>query len=112
MNETTAESPVFCMVLTTVPEEAQAASLARQIVAAGLGACVQVQPIRSFYVWQGAACDAPEFRLCIKTRQAQYQRLEDFLRAHHPYQVPQIVQVPITGGSADYLQWVADGSAG
>jgi periplasmic divalent cation tolerance protein len=41
-----------------------------------------------------------------------YARLEAFIRAHHPFEVPQIVQVPITGGAANYLQWVADGSAG
>jgi periplasmic divalent cation tolerance protein len=110
-NEAPGQTP-FCMVLTTVPDEALAETLARQIVAAGLGACVQAQPIKSYYVWKGETCAEPEVRLCIKTRKAQYQRLEDFIRARHPYETPQIVQVPIDVGSADYLQWVAVGSAG
>jgi periplasmic divalent cation tolerance protein len=102
----------YCMVLTTVPDEAQAETLARQIVSKGLGACVQMQAIKSFYVWKGEACAEPEWQLSIKTRKALYPRLEDFIRAHHAYEVPQIVQVPISGGSADYLQWVADGAVG
>lgn len=112
MTEEAFASTPFCMVLTTVPDAQQAESLAQQIVAAGLGACVQVEPISSFYVWKGATCAEPEWRLCIKTRRAVYARLEAFIRAHHTFDVPQIVQVPITGGAADYLQWVADGSAG
>jgi len=112
MTEEASESTPFCMVLTTVPDAAQAETLARQIVAAGLGACVQVQAIQSFYVWKGATCAEPEWRLCTKTRSAQYARLEAFIRAHHAYELPQVVQVPITGGAVDYLQWVADGSAG
>lgn len=112
MTAAPSDLPPLCMVLTTVPDAQLAETLARQIVAAGLGACVQVEPISSFYVWQGATCAEPEWRLCVKTRSAVYPQLEAFIRAHHPFEVPQIVQVPITGGAADYLQWVADGSAG
>ena len=112
MNDEAFAATPFCMVLTTVPDAEQAETLARQIVAAGLGACVQVEPTSSFYVWKGATCADPEWRLSIKTCAARYPVLEAFIRARHPYEVPQIVQVPITGGSADYLQWVAQGSAG
>jgi periplasmic divalent cation tolerance protein len=112
MNDETPRHTPFCIVPTTLPDAAQADSLARQIVEAGLGACVQVQAIQSYYRWKGETCAEPEWRLCIKTRKAQYPQLEAFIRARHPYEVPQIVMVPITGGSADYLQWVASGSAG
>ena len=112
MNDPTPGQTPFCMVLTTVASAADAEALARQIVAAGLGACVQVQAIKSFYVWNGAPCAEPEHLLSIKTRKAQYLRLEDFIRARHGYEIPEIVQVPIAAGSADYLQWVAAGSAG
>lgn len=112
MNDEPAGQTAFCMVLTTVPDEAQAETLARQIVAAGLGACVQVYPIKSFYRWKGEACVEREWRLSIKTLNVQYARLEDFVRANHSYETPEIVRVPIDAGSADYLQWVAAGSAG
>jgi len=112
MNDDTDAPASFCMVLTTVPSEAQAETLAMQIVAARLGACVQVHAIKSFYRWKGEACAEPEWRLSIKTRKALYERLEAFIRAHHAYETPEIVQLPIEAGSADYLRWVAAGSAG
>ena len=112
MNDPTPTVPPFGVVLTTLPDEAGAEALARQIVDAGLGACVQLHPIRSVYRWQGETCAEPEWRLAIKTRADRYPALEAFIRARHPYALPQIVMLPITAGAPDYLQWVADGSAG
>jgi len=112
MNDPTPTVPPFGVVLTTLPDEAGAEALARQIVDAGLGACVQLQAIRSVYRWQGETCAEPEWRLVIKTCADRYPALEAFIRAHHPYTLPQIVMLPITAGTPDYLQWVADGSAG
>ena len=77
---------------------------------ARLGACVQLQPIRSFYVWQGQARDEPEWLLSIKTRSALYPALETWLLEHHPYATPEIIQLPITAGSAAYLAWVEAGT--
>ena len=104
--------PPCGVVLTTLPDETSAETLARQIVEAGLGACVQLQAIRSVYRWQGETCAEPEWRLAIKTTVAGYARLEAFIRARHPYALPQIVMLPISTGVPDYLQWVAEGSAG
>ena len=112
MNDPTPTVPPFGVVLTTLPDEAGAEALARQIVDAGLGACAQLQPIRSVYRWKGETCAEPEWRLVIKTRADRYPALEAFIRARHPYTLPQIVMLPITAGAPDYLQWVADGSAG
>ncbi|MEK9802215.1 MAG: divalent-cation tolerance protein CutA [Curvibacter sp.] len=100
------DTPDLCVVQTTLPGEAQAAELARAIVQQRLGACVQLQAIRSFYVWQAQAHDEPEWLLSIKTRHALYPRLEAWLRAHHPYETPEIICLPITAGSAPYLAWV------
>ena len=112
MNHPSPAVPPCGVVLTTLPDEAGAETLARQIVEAGLGACVQLQAIRSVYSWQGETCAEPEWRLAIKTTVAGYARLEAFLRARHPYALPQIVMLPISAGAPDYLQWVAEGSAG
>ncbi|MFC5519748.1 divalent-cation tolerance protein CutA [Polaromonas jejuensis] len=100
----------YCIVLTSTASEAQAETLARQIVEARLGACVQIQPIRSFYQWQGQLCAEPEWQLSIKTQQARYQELEQFILARHAYETPEIVQIPITAGSKDYLRWVDAGT--
>lgn len=103
---------LYCLVLTTTATAADAQSLARGIVEARLGACVQIQPIQSLYRWHGALCDETEFRLSIKTPQARYAALEDFIRTHHRYETPEIVQVPITAGSAAYLQWLDEETQG
>lgn len=100
-------SDAFCLVMTTTASEAEAETMARQIVQAQLAACVQVQAIKSFYVWKEQSCAEPEWLLLIKSRAAVYQALEDFIRAHHRYETPEIVQLPITVGSADYLHWLA-----
>lgn len=100
----------YCVVQTTLASEAEAAALARQIVQARLGACVQLQAIKSFYVWQDQAHEAPEWLLSIKTRSALYPALEAFIRDRHPYETPEIVQLPITAGSAAYLAWVNEGT--
>lgn len=97
----------FCLVMTSVATEAEATELARAVVQARLAACVQLQAIRSFYVWQGEACDEPETLLLIKTRAVLYPALEAFIRARHRYEVPEIVQLPITAGSTPYLGWLA-----
>ncbi|MFN4004567.1 MAG: divalent-cation tolerance protein CutA [Hylemonella sp.] len=102
MNEDTA----YCMVQTTLPSEAQAAQLAQQLVQARLGACVQLQPIRSFYVWQDRAHDEAEWLLSIKTRAALYPALQQWLLAHHPYETPEIIALPVLAGSAAYLGWI------
>ncbi len=100
------DPPVHCVVQTTLPSEAQAAELARAIVQARLGACVQVLAIRSFYVWQERAHDEPEWLLAIKTRCVLHAALETFIRERHPYDTPEIISLPITAGSAAYLAWV------
>lgn len=96
----------YCVVQTALPSEAQAAELARAIVQQRLGACVQVQAIRSYYVWQERAHDEPEWLLSIKTRRALYPQLEAWLRERHPYDTPEIICLPITAGNAAYLAWV------
>jgi periplasmic divalent cation tolerance protein len=102
----------YCVVLTTTATVEEAESLARGIVDAQLGACVQIQAIQSIYRWQGALCNESEFRLSIKTRRAQFSALERFIREHHSYETPEIVKIPITAGSAAYLQWVDEGTQG
>jgi periplasmic divalent cation tolerance protein len=101
-----------CIVMTTASTEDEAESLAAAIVEAGLAACVQVQRVRSFYVWQGTLHREPEWLLLIKTLAARHAVLDAFIRERHSYEAPEIVQLPITAGSADYLRWLAAGSAG
>jgi periplasmic divalent cation tolerance protein len=96
----------FCMVLTTLGSKASAATLAQQIVQSGLGACVQLLDIQSFYIWQGQARNEAECLLMIKTRSTLYAQLQGFIRERHSYETPEIVQLPITAGWPGYLAWI------
>lgn len=103
------DSPA-CIVMTSIGTEDEAEALAAAIVEAQLAACVQIQRVRSLYVWQGELHREPEWVLQIKTLDARYAALEAFIRERHSYQTPEIVQLPITAGSADYLRWLETGS--
>lgn len=92
--------------MTTVSTQEQADALARSLVEGRLAACVQIQPIRSLYRWKGETCAEPEFLLLIKTAADRFAAIEQHIKAHHPYETPEIVQVPITAGSAEYLGWI------
>ena len=100
------ERALYCLVMTTTDSQALAETLAQKIVSARLAACVQLQPVTSFYVWQGQSRRDAEYLLLIKTRQALYAALESFIQTHHNYATPEILQLPLTGGSPAYLQWL------
>lgn len=102
----TSDTTPYCIVLTTVADMDQAQGLARAIVEAGLGACVQIDTVRSVYRWEGRLCDEPECRLTIKTRGAQYETLAQFIGERHPYQLPEILRLDLTDGSTAYLRWI------
>lgn len=96
------------LVLTSLPDAASARALARALVEARLAACVNIlAPCRSVYRWQDKIEDAAEVPLLIKTTAARYAALEAAIRARHPYELPEIVAVPIQHGLPDYLAWVA-----
>ena len=109
-NHEMTDASAYCIVLTTTASQQQAETLARQIVEARLGACVQIQSVKSFYSWQGALRAEPEYQLAIKTRGDRYAALAQFISAQHPYDTPEIVQIPITAGSINYLRWLDAGT--
>ena len=95
------------MVYCTCPPDAVAA-LAGGLVERRLAACVNVLPkIRSVYRWEGAVTADEESLLVIKTTAASFAALRDWLCAQHPYDVPEVIAVPVTAGAPDYLAWVA-----
>lgn len=96
------------LVLTNLPDAASARALAGALVEARLAACVNIlAPCRSVYRWQDKIEDAAEVPLLIKTTAARYAALEAAIRARHPYELPEIVAVPIARGLPGYLAWVA-----
>lgn len=96
------------LVLTNLPDQASARALAATLVTERLAACVNVlAPCRSIYRWQGAIESAEETPLLIKTTSERYAALEAAIRARHPYELPEIIAVPIAQGLPEYLGWVA-----
>ena len=96
------------LVFTHLPDADAARSLADHVVSARLAACVNIlAPCRSVYRWQGKIEDAAEVPLLIKTTAARYAELEAAIRARHPYELPEIVAVPLSHGLPAYLDWIA-----
>ncbi|GGN20975.1 divalent cation tolerance protein [Lentzea pudingi] len=96
------------VVTTTVGSEDAAESLAKGIVGARLGACVQIVPIRSIYRWDGEVRVDAEWQCVVKTSTTRVDELVAHIKAHHTYDVPEVVVTPVTGGSDDYLAWVSE----
>jgi len=98
-----------CIVLVTAPDETVAKKLARSILDKKLAACVNiVTGLNSMFWWQGKIDEQPEVLLIIKTLQDKLNDLTAAVKQEHPYETPEIIAVPIIGGSEDYLQWLRD----
>lgn len=96
------------LVFTNCPDATVAEDIARHLVEARLAACVNIlAPCRSIYRWQGSVETAAEIPLLVKTSRDRYEALEAAIRNHHPYEVPEIIAVPIDKGLPAYLEWVA-----
>jgi periplasmic divalent cation tolerance protein len=97
----------FVLVSTTTDKREEADKIAHLLVERGLAACVQtVGPISSTYRWKDEVERAEEWLLLIKTRGALFERVEKLIKENHAYEVPEIVLVPIRGGSEEYLRWL------
>lgn len=97
------------LVITTLPDREKALALARKLVEARLTACVNVMAeCTSVYHWQEKCETAGEVPLFIKTTARHYSRLERLIVSAHPYELPEIIAVPIKGGLPAYLKWIAD----
>ena len=96
------------VVITNLPDRASAERLADALIEARLAACVNILACRSVYRWQGAVQHDEEHPLLIKTTAERYPALEQAIRAQHPYELPEIVAVPVERGLTAYLDWVAE----
>ena len=104
---TYAASARAIIVLTTLGESADAAAFARTLVEERLAACVNVFPLMtSTYRWQGAVETAREHQLIVKTTVGRLPALEDRLKTLHPYDVPELLVVDVSGGAEAYLAWL------
>ena len=99
--------------LSTCPDAAAARQIAETLVREGLATCVnRIDGIRSTYVWKGELQDDPEVMLIVKSTSSRLPELEARLKALHPYELPEWVVLPVTGGNEQYLAWVRQGVMG
>jgi periplasmic divalent cation tolerance protein len=96
----------YCVVMTTVGSDDEARALCRSLVEGGLVACAQRVPIESLYRWEGELVEDRETLVLLKTRRARSAELMAALPAQHPYDVPEVIELPVTGGWPPYLRWV------
>ena len=96
------------LILTQMPDRASAQSLARALIEARLAACVSIgTTVESLYHWRGEIETAQEIPVAVKTRAERYPEVEAAIRARHPYELPEILAVPVSHGLAPYLDWIA-----
>lgn len=95
-------------VHTTVSTDEQADRLATGAVEQGLAACVQVEPVRSTYLWKGRLERDNEVRVLFKTTIGRYQALARWLSDHHPYELPAIYATAVREATPEYAQWVRE----
>ncbi len=96
------------LVFTTLPSAEKAAELAKALVEERLAACANLLPaIRSIYRWQGKLQDENEVLVLLKTRAEHLERLKLRILELHPYEVPEVLAVPVEAGYQPYLDWLA-----
>ena len=95
-------------MITAYPDREEANKLAKLLVEQRLAAGVQMFPMESVYRWRGKICEAGEISLHIKSRGEFFDRVAAVIRENHPYEVPEIVRIPIVDGLPAYLEWIGD----
>ena len=104
---TIAESSEYLVVMNTCPDSETAGRIASELVDGRLAACVQVLPgLQSWFQWKGKVDCEEEYLLLIKTSSKSYPALEQRIRELHPYELPEIIGVPVSMGLPGYLSWI------
>ena len=98
----------FGVVLVTVDTQEMGRAIAEVLVRDRLAACINLFPVHSIYTWKGEIQRDNEWQLIIKTDLDQFAALEAKLKSIHPYEVPEILALPIHQGSGAYLSWMAE----
>lgn len=96
----------YAMVITACPNEEIAKKIAGVLLENKLAACVQLMPVNSYYSWKGEICNDNEILLFVKCNQTFYAKIEETIIANHPYEVPEIIMLPVVGGFGKYLGWI------
>ncbi len=100
--------PDFVIVTTTTDDRAVADAIAQAAIEGGEAACARIGSAESVYRWQGELCRTPEFVVELKTTAGAADRVRRTIARLHNYELPEVLVLPVLGGSADYLAWLRD----
>lgn len=100
-----------CLLYVTAPSEEEARRIGEKLVEERLAACVNIFPIRSIYRWEGKTRREEEFALILKTSEKVVDRAISRLKEIHPYKVPCILKLPVTGGLEEFVRWIEESTA-
>jgi periplasmic divalent cation tolerance protein len=98
----------YSIVITTTSSKEEAEQIARALLAARLAACIQVTQMQSYYMWKESVHVDDEQVLLIKCKQVDFAAIQECIKSNHSYEIPEIIQLPITAGLPDYLQWISN----
>ncbi len=97
---------MYCVVITTCANNEDAQKIASALLSQRLAACIQLSPISSHYRWDGKIEVSAEVQLTIKTKSSYFDAVAGAIKENHSYKIPEIIQLPILGGSREYLAWI------
>jgi len=98
----------FSIIIATTADKESAKEIAKLLVEKRLAACVQMFPIESIYLWKENICQDSEITLFIKSKTEMFEKIKTAILEKHTYEVPEIIQIPITNGLPEYLKWIND----
>ena len=98
----------YAVVLTACANEEDSKPIIDSLLSKGLAACVQVMPINSYYIWKGKVANESEALLLIKCNKSKFEEIKNEILMLHKYELPEIVQLPISDGLDKYLAWIDD----
>lgn len=96
----------YSIILTTTDSKSEAQNIAKALIEKRVAACVQIEQIESIYRWEGKITQEGEYLLRIKSTIDRYPQIESIIKKMHSYDIPQIIQIPITDGYEEYLKWI------
>jgi len=98
----------YSIIISTFSDKESAKITAKMLVEQRLAACVQLFPIESIYLWKDKITEDDEIVLLIKSKTELFEEIATFIKKSHSYEVPEIIQIPITDGLPQYLNWIDD----
>lgn len=100
---------MFALILTTTPSKEIARKIIKGLLKEKLIACANISgPVESHFIWKGKANREKEYHVLIKSRRSRYRDIEKYIVSQHPYDVPEVILIPIKEGFEKYLRWIGD----